>query len=526
VPSHIKDATRYLMSRKEIYIVNLLPISLGRIKEAADQSKQLSQEVAAEFTKVMKLIEETINAVVDTKGSKKTKLQKVETDLKMTEIAKQYSDDEADLLKQKENQLAKMLGNFEQRQQDIYVETSNGDECFNLNLSRVRQTGGHEKHPDVFFRAGNWKHTFQENSINKDPCYEGNSQHLLDLLIRMAQFRELCETWQGSSDYQQFNFTGNVEALNSTYNSFTPCKSLTVILAKLAELIKILKNIKFDTKLILETCPGTAEMDDLAYLVNHLRAEKIKEVAVEKSIMMENVKLADTWTKVYEHQFEMLEEMIQTTKRMLSLNMQTTEIRRQKAIQILSSIMSLNLNEVTYREAIQALKEALEVLRQLKEDWGKLILFFSNIASFIDEAAKESFALIDAVHSLSGDISGLDATVLVDELLGHIGKANEAALLVYEITNMYVTVSEKYILDRISTLDTMISIDVNKARLSGIKRQQIKLSEDGRIAYDGILEMIKVEEDVIEEKILQRHREITREYGWITNCKSPENEEL
>jgi hypothetical protein len=288
-----------------------------------------------------------------------------------------------------------------------------------------------------------------------------------------------------------------------------------------------LKNTKFDAKRKLEMmCPGTEEMDDLAFLVNHLRAEKIKEVAVEKSTMMENVKLADTWTKVYENQFEMLEELIQTTKRMLSLNAQRTDIRRQKTMQILSSIKSLNLNRVTYQEAIQALKEALIELGQLKEDWSKLIRFFSNIAKFIDDAAKESFAFIDAVHSLSEDISGLDVTVLVEELLGHIGKANEAAFLVHEIANMYVTVSEKYILDSISTLDTMISIDVNKVGLVGIKRQQNKLSEDGRIAYEGILQMIKDDEDSIEKKILKRHDEITREFGWITNCKSPEDNEL
>jgi hypothetical protein len=68
----------------------------------------------------------------------------------------------------------------------------------------------------------------------------------------------------------------------------------------------------------------------------------------------------------------------------------------------------------------------------------------------------------------------------------------------------------------------MISIDVNKVGLVGIKRQQNKLSEDGRIAYEGILQMIKDDEDSIEKKILKRHHEIEREYGWIANCKSPE----
>ncbi len=46
VSSHnIKDAVRYLMSRNGYYIANLLLISIGLIKEAADRSKEYLQEV-------------------------------------------------------------------------------------------------------------------------------------------------------------------------------------------------------------------------------------------------------------------------------------------------------------------------------------------------------------------------------------------------------------------------------------------------------------------------------------------------
>ena len=115
----------------------------------------------------------------------------------------------------------------------------------------------------------------------------------------------------------------------------------------------------------------------------------------------------------------------------------------------------------------------------------------------------------------------MNVPVLVDELLGHIEKANEAAFLVHTIANMYVTVSDKYIMDRISTLDTMMSIDVNKVGLFGIQRQQVKLSEDGRKAYEGIIKMVKDDEKSVEKKILARQEEISREYGWLTDCQSP-----
>jgi hypothetical protein len=49
VSSHIKNTVRYLMSRNDYYITNLLPVTMGRIEEAVDQNKQMLHEVKSKF---------------------------------------------------------------------------------------------------------------------------------------------------------------------------------------------------------------------------------------------------------------------------------------------------------------------------------------------------------------------------------------------------------------------------------------------------------------------------------------------
>jgi hypothetical protein len=43
VSSHIRDAVRYLMSRNDFYITNLLPVTMGLIEEAVDRNKGVAQ---------------------------------------------------------------------------------------------------------------------------------------------------------------------------------------------------------------------------------------------------------------------------------------------------------------------------------------------------------------------------------------------------------------------------------------------------------------------------------------------------
>ena len=155
-----------------------LPSALASIKEVADRSKSLAQEVKDTFLVVPELIDETIMAV----AGRGTEISIDDLDLKiyLTDMEKQFSDQETALLLHKLTTLNfETYGRLNNRQQNIMVRTLYGDEDFTINLSKDRlpQTGCRNlKHSDAFFsRSWSWRYWFHDESIETNICAEQNS---------------------------------------------------------------------------------------------------------------------------------------------------------------------------------------------------------------------------------------------------------------------------------------------------------------------------------------------------------------
>jgi hypothetical protein len=532
VPSHIKDATRYLMSKQELYIVNLLPISLGRIKEAADQSKELSQEVVKEFKLVVELIQETILAVSDTKSDKEVKLKGVELDIQLSEISRNFSENESKLLEEKNQMLSGMLNSFGYRQKNIFVRTIYGNENFVINLSKewLSQTEGrHLKHREIFFSKNNWLYSYTDERVETDKCIEQNNQQLLDLIIVMGQYRLKYESWQNSDTIFPFSGAEDVGKLEMSLNSLIQCSTVNVIVTNLSALMKRLQNVKFEMLQKTSARPGAEEMDGLILTIKNLRSgstPKTKKEDKSTTDGFSRITLMEGWSKVYHQQFDMLQSMINVTADIMKVNHKQMELRRQKTQQVLDKLKSLDITKISYKEAIQALQEGMEELGNLKTVWTKLIDFYSKMSIFITKATEQSIALIEIVRVIAKDTNTLEDDEIFGNLLDKVQKANEASFLVYGVSDMYVNVSDKYIMDRIASLDSMMNIDASKVGVEEIMKEQQKLIVSGEEASQGIIQYIKADETSLREKLVGRHNEIMNEYQWMIDCISPEDREF
>ena len=545
VPGHIKDATRYLISRNEVYIVNLLPISMWYVKEAADQSKELSAEVAKEFQLVVELIQETILAVSDTKNGKEVKLREVESDIEMSEISRNFSQNEMKHLEEKNQMLSDMLNSFGTRQKNIFVRTIYRNEDFVINLSKEwlssQTEGRHERHRDIFYYdKSNWEYDFGDERLDIDKCIEKNNQNLLDLIIVMGQYRFKYETWQNSSETKNEPFNGMEDAveLEKGLENLARCSSVDVIVTKLSDLIKRLQNVKFEMLQKTSGRPGAEAMDDLILTIKKVRSEsklKPKKERSESTPMLkkstksgkkgfDNANLVETWTKVYKQQFEMLQSVINTTEDIVKVNNQQMELRRQKTKQILDKIKSLDITKISYQEVIKALREGLEELGKLKTDWTKLISFYSKLSIFITKATEESIALIEISRVIERDVNALDDDEIYSRFMEKVEKANEASFLIHGVSDMYVNVSETYIMDRIASLDNLMSVDANnKVELKKLQKELIKDTEK---ASEGIRSYIKQDETSLQMKLVDRKNQIMDEYQFMIDCISPEDREF
>ncbi|EFX64483.1 hypothetical protein DAPPUDRAFT_118125 [Daphnia pulex] len=113
-------------------------------------------------------------------------------------------------------------------------------------------------------------------------------------------------------------------------------------------------------------------------------------------------------------------------------------------------------------EVIQALQEGVEdELTNLKTDWMELKDFYSKMNVFAAKATENSIVFIEVViRVIARDLNVLGDDEIFGNLLEKIQRANEASFLVRGVSDMYVNVSIKYIMDQIASQgDIMASID-------------------------------------------------------------------
>ena len=525
VPGHVKNAVRYLTSKSEKVISSRLPCTLTQIRESSDKSKMLAEDIANEFKKILDLIQETVLAVTATKDRTKVSFQNAKQRLETAQRKEQYSNDEAVLLKDKNSQLDTMLANLETRQRDLYLETRYGDECVASRMDETSQPGKRplaDRHPELFFNAGNWRYTFEESRLNVDHCLEESSQKLVDLLMASHQFQLKCESWQLSDSSDALDVAEELENLHRALDTLPNCPSLKTLLKNGQELKGKITTDKIRASRKTDMCPGSDETDNLAILIADARANQIKEVYEEKTIVLNNVGgMKEAHKYVRQHQKKMMEDLVETAKKMQELNGKKMQVMRHRMEEILKDLQGWNMVHLSYKEAVQVLEKGMQQLSRLKNDWDKLVELFTRIASLTDRAAQSSEAFI-FFTSTSDRVSTVDDDeVFVDDLMDHAEKANAASLFVTDLASVYVNISDRFIMSRIAGLGKLLGLDVDRIGAAAIEKELASLAESGQIAFDGIVEVMKEEEAKTKEKLLDRRRQLAKDYKeLLVDCLS------
>jgi hypothetical protein len=311
----------------------------------------------------------------------------------------------------------------------------------------------------------------------------------------------------------------DVSKLQQIFITMVRCDSVVELMDKGGRLVNMLQSAKFELLQKNSTRPGAEEMDDLIRIIHHVRVSaKVQEKSVVNSTNFRGESLVDMWEFSFKHQLQMLQSMINTTTDILNVNHRQMELQRKKNEEIIGRIKQLDLTKISHKEAIEALNDGLEVLRLLQRDWLKLIEFYEKMSRFISKATEEIEALVEVVRVMSKDVSNLDDDEMFGNLLEAVEKSNQAAFLIHGVSEMYVNVSQNFIMDRVANLDNMMNINVNNVGLSKVLEEQRLLKESAQTAYDGIIQYIKDGEVTLKNKLLERRNQIMDEYQWMMDC--------
>ena len=204
---------------------------------------------------------------------------------------------------------------------------------------------------------------------------------------------------------------------------------------------------------------------------------------------------------------ESIEEMIVTAKQL--------ELNRRNTQQDVERNDSSVTTKIYYVEAIKAFQNALNELTKLKNAWMKLIEFYSKMSILTSQLEEKRRELVDFVKAILLEIgtTQLDDEKILRNLTDSVRIAIEASYLVHGVSDMYVNVSEMYIIDQMTHLDKMMNateVDMDKL--------QMELSWSTESDAEGIRHSIKADETLLREKIADRHNQ----FVWMQDCDSNE----
>jgi len=180
---------------------------------------------------------------------------------------------------------------------------------------------------------------------------------------------------------------------------------------------------------------------------------------------------------------------------------------------LVSKMAKLNLKEINFKEILELLKEGIKILAKIREQWGKLVQFFSLVSVRAEVALNQTLAPFvqyakEAEEQIGqGGLSPEDRKFFLDLLQEQAVDINRVAYFLYTLSSTYVDVSSRFLLNRLAGLAQMLATDNEDQRqklLEGLRDQANeaqeaikKISQQRREEYSRLVDARKRELDAI-----------------------------
>lgn len=342
----------------------------------------------------------------------------------------------------------------------------------------------------------------------------------------------------------QYNAEKDSSALNDIANDIDSCDPLTDVIngglefvEQLAKLAKVQKpdnvtETEFKDRRTLQFNQLLSFGEKVMQAANQMRKSVMSSqqpVAYNTPLLSRARKTANAKGSASQqalancrYRAEMAQATLESTRQSMERTRTLMMEQNQEFIKLLSEQQSLKLDEVRYDEIIKALKEGLLKLGMLKEHWTKLVMFFQKIANIVENVAAKSLEdFINYIDTTSQKLKNVHKDFVIDSLYVKALKATQATSLVNDMAEIYVNVSDRYIMPSVSSLSKLIVTDPKEASR---KRNQLlaQCEEDSR----AIVELILAEKTKTLRKVEQRNAQIKKEYAFLDQVKQKQIEHI
>ncbi|KAK9960698.1 hypothetical protein ABG768_008541 [Culter alburnus] len=195
------------------------------------------------------------------------------------------------------------------------------------------------------------------------------------------------------------------------------------------------------------------------------------------------------------------------------------EKNQKELTDILVTMRNCELKEIDFKTTIEMLVKGMDAMGRVKEQWEKMVHFFQMVSNIVKTSLSKTLKNFVSTSEKTQALSYNAKLFSKDLLYIQAFQACNIASLVHMISGTYTDVSNKYLMDRVSSLGKLMVMDKSKPEFEH-ERQALQNSCDE--AQKGILRLVLKNKEEFDRKSTARLERIDRELLAILPAAPPE----
>ncbi|XP_018517422.1 uncharacterized protein LOC108873614 [Lates calcarifer] len=562
VPDYMKAAVNILFNGTDEVIENLLPNQLENIRTIADECVTLADSVEKKYADVINLIQELLEACINAEHFYGEELERVKMKLEETKLreqsARQLNDRSKKVMEDMSKQVEEAQNTYKKAMDSLpsgwemigmdFVESVssaltvfiNGCAAYasaryfnvpfgssklfsqattNQNIcdeteDEITQMKAYSKSAEILKLAASLKQHVSDSEIDWKNLYDQKNKSMKTAWTE-EQFKRISEELQKMPNDNMCKI-----ALSLCERGITICEELATYTPdqtwdekKTKQLIKDIQELNdgaltFDTK--SKAASGTPALTPKPPMM--FKADNSSGGKSAGQRASEDARF----------RIEQSQAQLKHVRQSYEKCVENMEKNQKELTDILVEMQNCKINEIDFDTKIKMLVKGLDAMGRVKEQWEKMVLFFQMVSNIVKTSLSKTMHNFVKTSEDTKKLSYNGKLFAKDLLYNQAFQASNIASLVHVISETYTEVSNKYLMDRVSSLGKLMAMDKEKPEFL---QERLNLQESCQEAQRGILQLVLKNKKEFEIKTDARMKKIEGELKAILPAAPPEETE-
>uniref|UniRef100_A0A3B3IIJ9 Uncharacterized protein n=1 Tax=Oryzias latipes TaxID=8090 RepID=A0A3B3IIJ9_ORYLA len=531
VPGHMKDTIKILFQGNDEIIDKLLPKELENIRTIADECVELADGVEKKYNDVICLIQELLEACINAKHIYGEDLEKVKNKIEENKLREQSAKELNEKYTKAMEAMEKQVGEAQEEFKSSMNSIPTGMEMLGMEMA--------ESISQALATMGSAVVTMTKavDSVSDIAIYSKSAQ-IPSLTKSILNYINGVESNRGTSEFIRRQFKRISTDIANAPQSLVKDKALSLCndgIAICEELSKYSPDQKLEKKTTEKLIKQTEKLHQGAMHFDSKRKIKFGVPAIAPTPpMMANTEsnaefktvdnagqksAAQQASENARFRIEQSREQLKQCREEYNKAVERMERNQKELTDILVDMQNCNIKEIEFDTTIKMLVRGMDAMGRVKEQWEKMVRFFQMVANIVKTSlSKNMIQFADKVEDVQ-TLSYNSKLFTKDLLYNQAFQASNIASLVHMISGTYCEVSNKYLMDRVSSLGKLMSMDKDKPEFL---QERQKLQNSCKEAQDSILKLVLSNKKEFEKNTETRMKEIEGGLKAILPAADPE----